>query len=69
MGATKKDPERLAEGHQALLEATAMRARNFDDRREIAAAQVMIDTPKKACSYAGAEWVEIDEDGAVASVR
>jgi tetratricopeptide (TPR) repeat protein len=69
MGASKKDPERLAEGHQALLEATAMRARNFDDRREIAAAHVMINKPKKACSYAGAEWVEIGEDGAIASTQ
>ena len=69
IGAMEKDPERLAEGRQALLEATTMRAENLDDSREIAAAQLMITTPKKACSYAGAEWVEIDQDGGVASTR
>jgi tetratricopeptide (TPR) repeat protein len=69
LGATKDNPERLAEGRRALIEASRLRPDNVDEEREIAAARVMIAAPKKACSYAGAEWVEIDESGAVASMK
>jgi hypothetical protein len=69
LGASKNDPKRLAEGRDALALAATMRPENLDDSREIAAAHVMIAEPKKACSYAGAEWIEIDETGAVAAMK
>jgi len=69
LGVTKNDPKRLVEAHQVLAEASTMPPQNLHDEREIAAAHVMIAAPKKACSYAGAEWVDIDERGAVASMR
>jgi hypothetical protein len=69
LGATKKDPKRLAEGRQVLAEASTIQPRNLDDKREIAAAHVMIAAPKRACSYAGAEWIEINEGGAISAIR
>jgi hypothetical protein len=69
LGASNDDSERLAEGQRIMAEATTMPPYNLHDEREIAAAHVMIAEPRKSCSYAGAEWVEIDEDGAVASMR
>jgi hypothetical protein len=69
LGATQHDPKRLAEGRQALAEASTLQPRNLDDKKEIAAAHVMIAAPEKACSYAGAEWIEIDEGGAISAIR
>jgi len=69
LGMTHEDEQRLAEGRRIMAEATTMAPYNLHDEREIAAAHVMIAAPGKSCSYAGAEWVEIDEDGAVASMR
>ncbi len=69
LGVTHGDSNRLAEGRRVMAEATRMRPHNLHDEREIAAAHVMIDAPSRSCSYAGAEWVEIDGDGAVASTR
>jgi hypothetical protein len=69
LGVTREDSKRLAEGQQIMVEATTMVPYNLHDEREIAAAHVMIAAPNKACSYAGAEWVEIDGDGAIASMR
>jgi len=69
LGVSRNDPKRLAEGRQALAEASIIPPRNLDDRREIAAAHVMISEPKRACSYAGAEWIEIDENGAISAIQ
>ena len=69
LGATEKDPKRLTEGRQALAEASTIPPRNLDDKKEIAAAHVMIAAPKKACSYAGAEWIEIDEGNAISAIQ
>jgi tetratricopeptide (TPR) repeat protein len=69
LGASKHNPKRLAEGRRALAEASSMQPRNLDDKKEIAAAHVMIAAPKRACSYAGAEWIEIDEGSAVSAIK
>ncbi len=69
LGATKKDPKRLAEGRQALVEASTIQPRNLDDKKEIAAAHVMIAAPKRACTYAGAEWIEINEGSAISAIK
>jgi hypothetical protein len=69
LGASNKDAKRLVEGREALAEATTMQPDNIDDGREIAAAHLMIADPKKSCGYAGAEWIEIDEKGAVAAMK
>jgi hypothetical protein len=69
LGATKKDPIRLAEGRRALAEASTLAPRNLDDKNEIAAAHVMIASPKRACSYAGAEWIEFDEGNAISAIK
>jgi hypothetical protein len=69
LGASKHDPARLAEGREALAAASTLTPRSLDDRKEIAAAHVMIETPKRACSYAGAEWIEIDEGSAISAIK
>lgn len=65
LGSVRGDGERLAEGARALRSALLREAETQDDARELAAARVMLAEPRKACTYSGDTWVEIDREQAL----
>ena len=42
---------------------------SLDDEREIEAAGIMLEAPKKACGYSGDSWLEIDRKRASRTVK
>jgi len=60
LGITKDEATRIDRGKAVLLDALQRQAGSLDDERELEAAQIMLDQPKKACGYSGDTWIEID---------
>ncbi len=60
LGTTRGDDVRLAEGKDVMRAAVARDPETQDDDREIHAAQIMLESPGKACGYSGDKWLEID---------
>ena len=52
--------ERLDEGVHLLEGLLNAQVRSPLDARQIAAAQIMLESPPKSCGYTGDAWVEID---------
>jgi len=59
-GISKKDAEQLDRGLAVLRSAVERKPERLDDEREIEAARIMLEEPRKACGYSGDNWLEID---------
>jgi tetratricopeptide (TPR) repeat protein len=63
LGSGKREETRLIEGRAVMNSAIASEDEfGIDNEREILAAKIMLEEPKKSCGYTGDTWVEI-EDG------
>lgn len=69
LGSTRSDDAKLREGKRVLEEAILREPETQDDAREIAAAQIMLSKPAKACGYSGDTWVEIDRGEALRAAK
>jgi tetratricopeptide (TPR) repeat protein len=69
LGSTRGDGARLVEGTQVMRAAIAREAETQRDKREIAAARIMLAEPRGACGYTGDTWVEIDRRQALWAAR
>jgi tetratricopeptide (TPR) repeat protein len=68
-GTSKKDAAQLEEGLEVLRTAIRRQPQSLDDEREIEAAGIMLEAPKKACGYSGDSWLEIDRKRASRTVK
>ncbi len=64
LGSTRDDPAQIAEGSEVMRAALLREPSTQSEEREIAAARIMLDTPRKSCGYSGDTWVEIDRETA-----
>jgi len=64
LGSARDDSGLLEEGAKVLRGASLREPESQDDLRELAAAQIMLEQPSKACGYSGDTWVEINRDEA-----
>jgi hypothetical protein len=61
LGSVRGETDRLAEGRAVMLDAIVREPETQDDAREIAAARIMLASPRRSCGYSGDAWLELDE--------
>jgi tetratricopeptide (TPR) repeat protein len=64
LGVSDGHQERLDEGARLLEELLQAQTNSLRDQRQLAAAEVMLESPPKSCGFSGDGWVEIDADDA-----
>jgi len=60
IGSTRERPERVHEGAALLAALLEEPTHDLREKRQLAAAEIMLHSPEKACGYTGDTWVEID---------
>lgn len=67
LGTSEEREELLSEGMRLLENVFDRETRSLRDQRQLAAAEVMLAAPNRACGFTGDAWVEIDARQAAAA--